>query len=331
MSLAAKVRSIEALQEWKTCLNCYAGETRQVLHSVERMTQQAEEWIQERVHHWRRTVEQCQEGVRQAATDLRQCRDDGDSDCGAEEEGLAVARSNLASAEMELESARRWNAEIAERAVAYRLHAERLARLLDIDMPRADAFLGRAVNDLHRYITEITLAESVTAPLVDVEQTRQIDHGLAALRMSHRGEGIYSAIVQRGVSVEFGYIPNEIHCMNGKQREFMVAAQYDPGARTITVNIDLKGKPVSVIAAYLAHEGIHVQWDHGQQKPSLEEEYEAHKAQAAVWQEIKGSQHHQGHEQVATMISLEVHEAKAQIRSDYGDDYFSDVFGDTDS
>ena len=153
-----------------------------------------------------------------------------------------------------------------------------------------------------------------------------MDNAMTVLRDSNRGKAICGTIIQRGVNVEFGYLPDDVRYEDGKRVEYMIAAQYDPAGKTITVNIDLKNEPGNVIAPYLAHEGRHAQLDRGEQKASLAEEYEAHKAQADVWEEVKGNARHRGHENVATIISWGVQEAKAKIRGTYGDDYFSDVF-----
>lgn len=340
MSATARVKSIDAIQEWKSSLKRFVDETWQLLRSAERKIQRTEGWLQERSNHWHHEVERCQEEVRQARRDLQECRDDENNACSAEAEALSEAKRHLRHSETELENVRRWKAQVAEMATAYRVQAERLSRLLDIEMPRADAFLGHTISDLHMYITgvslaeQVGLAESVSGPVTDPEEARQFENVKAILRESGRGRAILDTIVQRGITVEFGYFPEEYRYIEGKRVKVVTVAAYDPEGPeggTITVNVDFKRKPANVLAPYLAHEGTHVQWYQGEKKPSLSEEYEAHKAQAEVWEEVKGNEHDEMNENVATIISWGTEEAKAQIRSIYGDDYFSDIFDDKHS
>jgi hypothetical protein len=330
MSTTANVKSIEALQEWKNCLKRFVGETLQLLQSAEQKIRRTEEWLQDRLNYWHHEVEQCWEEVRQAKRDLQECQADEDNDCSTEEEALAEAERSLREAEAELNNVRKWKAQVQETAVAYRVQAERLGRVLVIEMPRADAFLGRAVNDLHRYIMGVSLSEqaalteSIAQSVTDPEEARQLANALAVLRESSRGKEIFDAIIQRDTTVEFGYLPSEYHYIAGKKVGFITVAEYDPEGKTITVNVDFKGKPANVIAPYLAHEGTHVQWYRGEKKPSLREEYEAHKTQAEVWEEVKGDEHDQINEHVATIISLGRVSAMWKILEDYGDEYFSD-------
>ena len=55
-------------------------------------------------------------------------------------------------------------------------------------------------------------------------------------------------------------------------------------ANEIIVNERYKSASLAVIAAYLAHEDTHVQWD---EPNSIDQEYHAFKAEAAVWEELK--------------------------------------------
>jgi len=93
-----------------------------------------------------------------------------------------------------------------------------------------------------------------------------------------------------------------------------VIAQFDSVANKITVNERCKSASLAVLAAHLAHEGTHVQWD---EPNSIDQEYHAFKAEAAVWEELKGDENNWQCEMISWVISRGEREAKKQIRRAY--------------
>ena len=330
MGTTAKVKSIAALHEWKTSLKLFRDETLQLLQVTEHKIRRTEAWLQDRLNYWHHAVEQYGNRVQQSRKELEECREDEDNDCSAEAEALSEAKHCLRHAEMELDNVSKFKAQVSRMVAAYRLQAERLNRELTIEMPRADAFLGRAINDLHRYINDgqlserANLLESISSSVVDPEEAKQLEDVKATLWESNRGRSILDSINDRGTLVEFGFLPSEYRYIEGKRIKVVAVAEYNPVGNTITINTDFKGKPSNVIAPYLAHEGVHVQYYRGEKKPSLNEEYEAFKAQAEVWTEVKGQEHDRINEQVETMISWGKESAMWHIFSNYGEEYFSD-------
>jgi len=91
-------------------------------------------------------------------------------------------------------------------------------------------------------------------------------------------------------------------------------AQYDPDSHEITVHESLKTASPKVLAAHLAHEGTHVLWD---RPNSIDQEYHAFKAQAEVWDQIKGEETDTQCDWVSWMIAQREEEAKLLITALY--------------
>lgn len=307
MSPTAKVKSIDAIQEWKSSLKRFVDETWQLLRSAEQKIRRTEEWLQERSNYWHHRSEQCQEEVRQARRDLQECRDDEDNDCSTEEEALTEARRNLRKAEMELENVRKWKAQVAEMATAYRVQAERLSQFLAVEMPRADAFLGRAIDDLYAYVAGISPSQqaalSEVSPSVSNEESaKRLEAALVRLLLTERGRAYAATIEQHGTKIKFGYLPSDR------------VGQYYEVENEIVISWDQRHKSKNVLSSYLAHEGKHVEsWFRTGKPNSVDEEYQAYKAQAEVWEDVKGNESDENCDEVSVLISLGEDRAKDVI------------------
>ena len=82
------------------------------------------------------------------------------------------------------------------------------------------------------------------------------------------------------------------------------------------IDDSLQNDSLAVLAAHLAHEGMHVQWD---EAGSINQEYHAFKAQAAVWNELRGSETDNQCDWVNWIISLGETQVKKRIRRLYLD------------
>ena len=296
MSLTARVKSIDALGEWKSSLKRFVSEAWEALQSAEQKIRRTEEWLQERLSYWRHEVERCEKEVWEAKRDLERCEEeDDDNDCSTEEETLLEARRRLRKAEIELENVRGWKQSVSEMAAAYRVQADRLSRLLAIDLPRADAFLGRAIADLHAYVRVTLPSEGVAVPVSSSQfpeniasddkpttwqvtgtskEKEHIQNALRRLSETERGSEIAASIQKCGTTVHFGRLPKD------------EIGKYRPDLNLIIINKDYRHRPSNVLAAYLAHEGTHLHWSRGQPNTVLEESA-AYKAQVEVWREVK--------------------------------------------
>jgi len=134
-------------------------------------------------------------------------------------------------------------------------------------------------------------------------EIQRLQDGLAALEGARAGRSIATAIRERGIRVRFGQMDKD------------TVAYFDPTKNEIVLNERLQDSSSNVLAAHLAHEGTHVQWMLQWNRPlSIDQEYHAFKAEAEVWDELKGSETDDLCDQVSKMISLGEAEAKKVIR-----------------
>jgi hypothetical protein len=207
-----------------------------------------------------------------------------------------------------------------EQAVAeYRRYANRLKYLVTDHTERAQAFLERGRAELEAYIA---VPVPSAAQVVPGEEARGaevpqlytivgspaekacLNEALRLLESTESGHQAAEAIQRKGTTVHLG--PTDEGAI----------AQHDSDTNKITIHEGLKHASPRVLAAHLAHEGTHVLWD---QPNSIDQEYHAFKAQAKVWERIKGEESDPQCDWVSWMISLGEEEAKRIIRRLYPD------------
>lgn len=136
----------------------------------------------------------------------------------------------------------------------------------------------------------------------DIEQTLTIGaHGPAEVFVIWM---MAAAIREHGTTIQFGTT------VEG------AIAQFDSDNNEITIHESQKDATPEVLAAHMAHEGTHVQWD---QPDSIDQEYHAFKAQAEVWSSVKGDQTDEQCDAVSAMIARGEAEAKLRIWRMYPD------------
>jgi hypothetical protein len=327
MSLSAQVRSIQALEDLKGAPGRFGGEAQMALQAAELEIRRTLDWLQERLNYWRSEVQRRREEVRQAEADLARCRTSGyyedgryhAPDCSAEERALRQAQVRLREAEAELQNVQRWMKAVGEAVDTYRTQAQRLGRLIAIDLPKANAFLERKIAELQAYLAVIAPTVGVgalpaTAPsgsaeevqwsiVGDSEAVQKLQDGFARLDGAASGRAIAQIIRQYGTTMRFGQVDED------------TAAYFDSVRNEIVLSESLRGSSPKVVAAYLAHEGTHVQWMLQWNRPdSIDQEYHAFKAQAEVWNELKGNETDEWCDGVSWMISRGEADAKTIIR-----------------
>lgn len=135
--------------------------------------------------------------------------------------------------------------------------------------------------------------------MVQSGEIQDLQDGLAALEGTRAGYPIAAAIHERGTTVRFG------------QTLRNVIAHFDRKRNEILVSEGARGSSSKVLAQHLAHEGAHVQWN---RPNSIDQEYHAFKAEAEVWNQLKGDEADKQCDRVSGMISQGEMEAKRKIR-----------------
>ncbi len=162
MSPSAHVQSVQAIDDLKKATSRFEVETREVLRAAEQEIRRVEEWLQERLAHWRLQVQRRQEELRRAEAALARCRASGYRDpktgayhtpsCTAEQLAVSQARTRLQEGEAELQNVQHWMRMVSQAATSYRAQSQRLGRVLSGDLPKANAFLGAKVTELQAYL-----------------------------------------------------------------------------------------------------------------------------------------------------------------------------------
>jgi len=323
VSLSVHVRSIQALEDLKSALGRFGGEAQMALQAAEQEIRRTLDWLQERLKYWRSEVQRRREEVRRAEADLNHCLTSGYYDehgryhapnCSIEERALRQAQVRLREAEEELRNVQHWMKVVGEAVATYRTQAQRLGRLIVTDLPRANVFLERKIAELQAYL-------AVAAPTVGVgtlpatassrpaeevqwsivgnsEAIQKLSDGLVTLQSSESGHAIARTVCERATTMRFGQMDKGV-------------AYFDRTRNEIVINERLRDRLPNVLAQHLAHEGTHAQWN---RPNSIDQEYHAFKAEAEVWNELKGSETDEQCDPVSDMISLEEAEAKKVIR-----------------
>lgn len=136
----------------------------------------------------------------------------------------------------------------------------------------------------------------------DAVEIEKLAAGMQRLESTDTGAPLADAIREHGTMVKFDPLDEG------------TVAQLDPTADEIRINDGLKEASPEVLAAHMAHEGTHVQWD---APNSIDQEYHAFKAEAAVWNKVKGDQTDTQCDAVSEMMARGEAEAEEEIRQMY--------------
>ena len=120
-------------------------------------------------------------------------------------------------------------------------------------------------------------------------QIQKLQDGLTTLEGTRTGHSIVAAIREQGTVVRFGQIGGD------------AIAYFDPVGNEIVVNEELRDTSLNILVQHLAHEGAHVQWN---RPNSVDQEYYAFKAEAEVWNQLKGDVTDEQCDWVSWVISL---------------------------
>jgi hypothetical protein len=328
MSQSANVRATQTLSELQGALARFGAEAREALAAADQDVRRTLDWLQERLNHWQNEVRRRQEEARRTEAALARClasayRDrngyDHTPDCSAYEQAVFQAQRRLQEAEAELRNVQEWLRLLGEAAAPYRAQSQRLSRQLAMDLPSADAFLGRRLAELQAYLAVSAPAgagatvSAGSAAAVGIRQwnaagssveSERLTDGLGRLEGSRAGRPIAMAISERGTSVRFGDTGEG------------AIARFDGEGDQIVIHEHLRDALPSVLAAHLAHEGTHLQWN---RPDSIEQEYHAFRAEAEVWNELKGNETDEQCDWVSAMIALGEEQTKGMIRRLYPD------------
>jgi len=135
------------------------------------------------------------------------------------------------------------------------------------------------------------------------DEITALQEAFSQLQTAEIGKTLADAVQENQTAIKFGSTTTQ------------AVAQFDPAANTITIHERLKKASPAILAAHLAHEGTHARF--GSKSNSIDEEYQAFKAQAEVWDELKGNQSDDQCDAVSNLIAKGERYAKREIRRLY--------------
>jgi chromosome segregation ATPase len=156
MSSPARVTSVAALEDLRAALGTFGGEARDVLAAVALEIRRTLDWLDEQLGLWKKEVRRSEDEVFQARQELarrKMMRIGGrPPDCTEQEKALLRARARLEHAEGQVEKTRQWLRDLPTAVTEYEGRARQLQNLIEGDLPRATALLGRKVEALEAYV-----------------------------------------------------------------------------------------------------------------------------------------------------------------------------------
>lgn len=153
MSSGAKVRSIDALESFRSSLLLYLTRSRSVLDEVTQDIVRTRIWLEtDRRVHWKREIRLCTAAAAQAEQELMTARLSGDSGAILDRKrAVAKARDALRRAEEGRDRVRRWLLRYATDVEARAALPRRLQHMLSNEGNRAAHFLETAAAILRDY------------------------------------------------------------------------------------------------------------------------------------------------------------------------------------
>ncbi len=155
---AAHVQSVDALREFRSALIGFVQEARSSLVDIDLELRRGMEWLLEtQPEFWRSEVRRGNDALGEAKQELSRARmvtlpGGGTPSCMEEKKAVARAQARLEHAEDKVKVTRSWG-QVEDREVAdYQGRASQLSNVLDADMPKAIAFLDRAIAHLEAYL-----------------------------------------------------------------------------------------------------------------------------------------------------------------------------------
>ncbi len=164
----ADVRSIPTLHDWLAAMTAYRDAAADAVAGFNQEVRRAYDWIDEQQRQWQRAVRECEEEVTQAKADLAARKfpgwDGKMPDTTLQDRDLRRARARLEHAEDKVAACRKWSGALPKQVdETYSGAGHRLTTILDLDVARGLAIMGRRLDALERY-AELKLDAGPAAP-----------------------------------------------------------------------------------------------------------------------------------------------------------------------
>ncbi|MCL4488664.1 MAG: hypothetical protein M1570_11115 [Chloroflexi bacterium] len=181
MSSTVNVRSVQALSDLNDAVVKFDVELKELLRAAEHKLQQSEQWLQDRLRHWRIQVQSRQDEVRRAEAALAACKASGYYDpdkgtyytppCTGEQYELHLAINRLREAQRELSNVETWVQIVNREATAYRDQVVCMTRMCERVLPGGASFLHYKVEKLQDYLVASASPAGSSAPPSSISST----------------------------------------------------------------------------------------------------------------------------------------------------------------
>ncbi len=154
--MAADVRSIAAVIDWRADLTNYGDLLGEAMSGVDLEIRRAYDWLDEQLAKWRRAIRDCEDEVVRAKAELSQRKfvtfDGREPDCTVQEKNLRLAKARLEHCQDKVEAVRRWVGRLPKMIdEVFTGPSRRLKSILETDLPNALTDLARRISALETY------------------------------------------------------------------------------------------------------------------------------------------------------------------------------------
>lgn len=332
MSNNVYLKGTEVLAELKAAFTAFDEQASNAMTRIESEIDQTRAWLIERKQFWQKEVETAEQDLATAESNLRACEASGyydeegdyvEPDCTCESDAVTDAQGKLVDVTAKLDNVTEWDqriecglAEFHRSAGVFgsvvTQQAQERQRFLDVKMRQYDAaaaISNRAelvsAQRTHRDQNQCAISERVAQIDItgDTDEKRILREAFLKLGGVSIGGRLIDTLVELGTQVGFAK-PDELERRN-------CFAIFDKTTNRITLCHSLLARAIEVIAPHLAHEATHALW---YRPSSIDQEYQAFKAQAEVWSMLKNGCDDEQNDEVQRMVDWGEHEFKEELR-----------------
>ena len=188
MGQAARVTSIDAVQEMAAAIASFRGEASAALDELDMEIRRALEWIlHDRKEYWSEEVRRGWQRVTEARIQLQQAQmsrriAEHEPSCFDEKKALERSKRRLEVAQAKVEVVRHWIGAIDHAVNEYRASRAQLAGWLDADVPSGLSALARITETLESYLAVAVPGGSSPLGAEDGGAGQETDAGAVAPR-----------------------------------------------------------------------------------------------------------------------------------------------------
>ncbi len=190
--MPARVYSIESIEAFRTALQKFRQRVEDALVELDGQMRRAVDWIEhDRPAHWRKQAKAADDWIHEAKLNLERCLiyrvTDERPSCREERAMLKKAQARRDYCRDKMERVRHWKRNMHHQLFEYQGRISKLSRLLEHDIPQADAALLHILRQLEAYQLEHPPAAELTStePKLAPTETKAADYKQAVTKATN--------------------------------------------------------------------------------------------------------------------------------------------------